>query len=88
MIAAAQAASLRRPRSFQAATIRRRGSSYATAARAFVNARRRPAHSAHRLTGQAVGAPQRSHHGLSIRRRLDLQPSQTCPPGREQTRQR
>jgi hypothetical protein len=85
---AAQSARRRSPRSFQAATIRRTGSSYSTAARACANARRRPEHSAQRRTGHAVGAPQRSQPGGSIRRSAALQPTHTCPPGREQTRQR
>ena len=53
----------RRPRSFHAATRRRTGSSYSTAARALTNASLRPVHSAQRRTGQAVGAPQRSQRG-------------------------
>jgi hypothetical protein len=53
-----------------------------------VKASRRPAHSAQRFTGQAVGAPQRSQNGSSIRRRAVVQPSQTCAPGRKQSRQR
>jgi hypothetical protein len=62
--------------------------SYSTAARACANASRRPAHSLQRRTGQAVGAPQRSHQGAWMRRKAQVQPSQTCSPGREQAKQR
>ena len=63
--AAASSASRRSPRSFQPATRRRTASSYATAARAWAKASRRPEHSRQRCTGHAVGAPQRSHSGGS-----------------------
>ena len=86
--AAAQPASRRRPRSFQATTTGRRRSSYASTARACAKASRRPAHSPQRCTGQAVGAPQRAQSGGSIRRSVAVQPAQTCAPGEEQTRQR
>ena len=39
---------------------------YETAARADANASRRPAHSRQRVTGQAVGAPQRAQSGAEI----------------------
>ena len=86
--AEAQPASRRRPRSFQATTTGRSRSSYASTARACAKASRRPAHSPQRRTGQAVGAPQREQSGGSMRRSAAVQPSQTCVPGREQTRQR
>jgi hypothetical protein len=85
---AAQAARRHNPRSFQAPTTRGTGSSYSTAARARPNASRRPAHSPQRRTGHTVGAPQRSQTGGAIRRSPEVQSSQTCLPGREQTRQR
>ena len=65
---AATAASGRRPRSFHARTSRRATPEYATAARADANASRRPEHSAQRLTGQAVGAPQRAQSGARSER--------------------
>lgn len=85
---AAQPASLRSPRSFQAATIRRTGSSYATAARACANASRRPVHSRQRTTGHAVGQPQRAHRGGPSRCRCLWHTSQTWDPFRAQPRQR
>src|SRR5688572_9485670 len=60
---AAAAASGWRPRSFHAWTSERAAPSYATAARADEKASRRPEHSVQRVTGQAVGAPQRAHSG-------------------------
>jgi len=56
---AARFAARRSPCSFHAATRSRAAPEYATAARARRNARRRPAHSRHRSTGQSVGAPHR-----------------------------
>src|SRR4051812_10103503 len=53
----------RSPRSFQARTSATGAPSYAKAEVAERKARRRPAHSRQRTTGQAVGAPQRSHRG-------------------------
>ena len=73
---AAQAASRRRPRSFQAITTCRSRSSYTSTARACANASRRPAHSPQRCTGQAVGAPQRAQSGGSMRRNAAVHPSQ------------
>ena len=57
----------RSARSFHAATSRRASRSYRTAARAVAKAILRPAHSRHRRTGQAVGAPQRSQIGARMR---------------------
>ena len=85
---AATLARRRSPRSFHAATRRRTGSSYSTAARALTNASLRPAHSAQRRTGQAVGAPQRSQRGGPMRRKADRQHAHTCAPRLEQMRQR
>lgn len=59
MSSAARIAARRSPCSFHAATRSRAAPEYATAARARRNARRRPAHSRHRSTGQSVWAPQR-----------------------------
>ena len=87
MTAAAQRASRLRPRSFHAATIRRTGASYSTAARARAKASLRPEHSAQRGTGHAVGVPQRSHQGGTIRRNAAVQPLHTCAPGTRHTRQ-
>jgi hypothetical protein len=86
--AAAARASRRSPPSFQAATSVRTASSYATAERARANASCRPEHSAQRLTGQTVGAPQRSHSGGRSLGSAAKHASQSCRPPRRQTTQR
>jgi len=85
---AAAAASVRSPRSFHERTTRRTRSSYATAARAEANARRRPEHSRHLATGHAVGAPQRSQRGGPSRGRASQQARHSCSPAASQTTQR
>jgi hypothetical protein len=85
---AAAAANVRSPRSFHERTSRRTRSSYATAARAEANARRRPEHSRHLATGHAVGAPQRSQSGGPRRGRASRQARHSCSPAASQTTQR
>jgi hypothetical protein len=49
---------------------------------------RRPAHSAQRRTGQAVGAPQRPQSGGAMRGRRAEQAAQSDEPGAAQATQR
>jgi hypothetical protein len=86
--AAASAASRLRPCSFQERTNVRARSSYTIAERARAKARRRPAHSAHRRTGQAPGEPHRSQTGGLSRTSASRHDSQSAEPGRAQTAQR
>ena len=55
---------------------------------ALANASRRPAHSAQRRTGQATGAPQRSHSGGRTRTTAPRQRAQRSTPNARQTTQR
>ena len=78
---AARTAKGRRPRSFQARTTSRVAPVYATADRAVANARRRPEHSRHRSTAQAVGAPHRMQSGGRMRTSDCSQETQSQAPG-------
>ena len=85
---AARGASRRSPCSFQARTTARAGPAYTTAARAEAKASRRPAHSRHRSTGHAVGAPQRLHHGGESGRKRARHVAQSASAERRQATQR
>jgi hypothetical protein len=78
----------RRACSFHAETSGRATPVYATAARAVEKARRLPAHSRQRATGQAVGDPQRAQSGGASRTSACRHCSQAIAPGREQAAQR
>src|SRR5580765_7519815 len=88
MSLAAVEANGRRPRSFQARMNGLVVPPYATAARADAKASRLPEHSRQRATGHAVGAPQSSQIGGTIRTSEPKQASQANEPERPQEAQR